>query len=115
MSDYVASRARLNESIAITRELGDRRLIAYGQLFLAWPVLVAGEYETMRSLAEESVTAFRTVGDEWGIAMALCSLGIARAESADQAVSQALLRREPRHLPPARRRLGYRQGAQQPR
>jgi hypothetical protein len=70
VSDYVTARAYLDESIAISRELGDASGIAYGQLFLAWPALVSGEYAAMSSMAAESVAIFREVGDEWGLAMA---------------------------------------------
>jgi DNA-binding CsgD family transcriptional regulator len=39
----------------------------------------------MRALLEEGVALFRTLGDDWGLAVALCSLGMATAELGDPA------------------------------
>jgi predicted ATPase/DNA-binding CsgD family transcriptional regulator len=80
MSDYATSRARLEESITVSREVKDDRGLAYAMLCLAWPMLVQGDYFTMRALADESLGRFRDLNDRWGIVAASCSLGIAEMD-----------------------------------
>jgi hypothetical protein len=80
LSAYVTSRARLEESITVSRETGDNRGRAYAMLCLAWPTLVQGDYAGMHTLAEESLAHFRRLDDRWGIVAASCSLGIAEMD-----------------------------------
>jgi DNA-binding CsgD family transcriptional regulator len=89
-SDYAAARAALGESIAIWREIGDRRGLAQALLCLGWPLYVQGEYAAMRAAIEESVALFRSLGDEWGLAASLCSLGMALEELGVPAARSAL-------------------------
>ncbi|MCD6033052.1 MAG: hypothetical protein K0S78_5234, partial [Thermomicrobiales bacterium] len=80
LSDYATAHARLEESIAVSREAEDDRGLAYAMLCLAWPKLVQGDYAGLRALASESLTLYRELDDRWGIVAASCSLGIAEMD-----------------------------------
>jgi DNA-binding CsgD family transcriptional regulator/tetratricopeptide (TPR) repeat protein len=75
LSDYATARARLEESIAVSREAKDNRSLAYAMLHLAFPTFVQADYAGARALTTESLTLFRELNDRWGIVTALCSLG----------------------------------------
>ena len=92
LSDLATSRARLKESITVSRDVGDDRGLAYAMLCLAWPMLVQGDYTGMRALAEESLARFRELDDRWGIVAASCSLGIAEMDlESDPARARSLI------------------------
>ncbi len=75
------SRSLLEESLAMSRTLGDKTAIAYTLNILALVVQQQGERETTRLLLEESLAIQRELGDRWGIAQSLNNLGeLARAE-----------------------------------
>jgi non-specific serine/threonine protein kinase len=79
-ADYVTAGARLEESVAIARELSDQVGTAYGLHFLGLMAYRQGNYAAMRGLLEESAALYRSAGDEWGLAIALCSLGFETPE-----------------------------------
>ena len=60
--------------MAIYRELGDQRSLAYGLHLSGAIVGQRGGPEVLPAL-EESVKLFREVGDHWGLALAVSGLG----------------------------------------
>jgi predicted ATPase/DNA-binding CsgD family transcriptional regulator len=75
LSDYVTARAQLDQSIAVSREIEDRRGLAYAMLYLTFPTIVQADYADSRRLANDSLALFRDLNDPWGIVTASCSLG----------------------------------------
>ncbi|HEU5102309.1 MAG TPA: tetratricopeptide repeat protein, partial [Roseiflexaceae bacterium] len=78
--DYVAGGARLEESVALWRELGDKRGLALALTYangLGWVALYERRVAEARALFAEGVALWRELGDKWGLAMALWSLGAA--------------------------------------
>jgi non-specific serine/threonine protein kinase len=72
--DYAAARSLLEESLAIRRDLGDRREIANSLGNLGMVAKAQGDRVRSRSLHEESLAMRRALGDQWGIAMSLQNL-----------------------------------------
>jgi DNA-binding CsgD family transcriptional regulator/tetratricopeptide (TPR) repeat protein len=87
--DYAAAHARLEESIAIGRDLGDAPSVAYALCFLGMGDLLQRDWAALRSLVEESVARSRAAGDRWGLATSLSTLGTLAflSERLDQAVA----------------------------
>jgi predicted ATPase len=80
LSDFVAVRARLAESVAIWREVGDKRGLALalsGMTSLGWATLKEGRVADARALIAEGVALWREIGDKWGLAWALWALSAA--------------------------------------
>jgi predicted ATPase/DNA-binding CsgD family transcriptional regulator len=75
LSDYVTARAQLEESIAVSRAIEDRRGLAYAMLYLTFPTIVQADYDDSRRLANDSLALFRDLNDPWGVVTASCSLG----------------------------------------
>jgi predicted ATPase/DNA-binding SARP family transcriptional activator len=73
--DFPAARAQLEESAAVGRDLGDKRLIAHPLVWLAVVVKTQGEPARACSHLEEAVTLFRETDDRWGLALSLGHLG----------------------------------------
>jgi predicted ATPase/class 3 adenylate cyclase len=73
LSEYASSRARLDESLMIWRELGDKHGQATVLNNLAW---IAGNFHARESrpLAEEALALMRELGDKRGTAVALHNL-----------------------------------------
>ena len=74
-SDYPATQALNEESLAIKRELGDRSGIAVSLTNLGNVAYQQGDFASAQALYEESVAIVRELGDRWGIAGSLNSLG----------------------------------------
>jgi len=78
--DNVAGRAQLEESVAIWRELGDKRGLALALSFsnsLGWVALMERRVAEARALFAEGAALWRELGDKWGLATALRGLGAA--------------------------------------
>ena len=76
-SDPVAACPLLEESVALWRELGDRRQLAYTLVFTSLAVsLSRRDGAAARAAAAESVALFRELGDQWGLALALTYAGV---------------------------------------
>jgi predicted ATPase/DNA-binding SARP family transcriptional activator len=73
--DLPAAHTLLEESAAIGRDLGDKRLIAHPLVWLG--IVMSHQDERARALShhEESVTLFRETDDRWGLALSLGFLG----------------------------------------
>jgi DNA-binding CsgD family transcriptional regulator/Tfp pilus assembly protein PilF len=81
--EAVMSRALLEESAAMFRELGDKSGLAYTLNVLAVVVQQAGDYELGRAFLDESLAIRRDLGDKWGIAQSLNNLGELAREQGD--------------------------------
>jgi len=88
--DFAASKALYEESLAIKRELGDRRGIANALNNLGMVAVEQGNYAAGRSLYEESLAIKRELGDRRGTANTLNNLGMAALEMGDLAPALAL-------------------------
>ncbi|HLK59098.1 MAG TPA: tetratricopeptide repeat protein, partial [Chthonomonadaceae bacterium] len=73
--DFQTARVLYKESIAISRELGDRSglILSLGNLGLV--VHAIGEYDVARVLYEESIATGREMGDKRGITTSLLNMG----------------------------------------
>jgi predicted ATPase/class 3 adenylate cyclase len=89
-TDYPAARALLEESLAISRELGDRAGIAQSLNTLGNVAIEQGDYPAARVLYEESLAIRRELGDRRGMAGLLCNLGIVAYERGEFTAARAL-------------------------
>jgi predicted ATPase/two-component SAPR family response regulator len=90
--DHPVARSRLEESVAIWRELGGGQGgLAHALWVLGLEMLARGEPAVARSLAEESVQIFRTIGDEFGLSISLANLGAIVLDQGDHALASSLL------------------------
>ncbi|MBA3450571.1 MAG: tetratricopeptide repeat protein, partial [Chloroflexia bacterium] len=83
--DVRTMRERLEESVAIRRDLGDDAGLGRALPFLG---LAIDDQEEARRLADEGVRLCRTRGDRWGLAMALTNLGRIAATWGDDAAAR---------------------------
>ena len=67
--------ASIARGIALLRELDAQRELGLALNMLAAALRMKGEYEEARTLLQESLDQFRTVGDTWGMAFSLNDLG----------------------------------------
>lgn len=82
-ADYPHAKAWHEESLAIRRELGDRRGIATSLSNLGVVASHQGDFGSARALFEESLTIVRQLEDAWGVAIALGNLGRVANEVGD--------------------------------
>ena len=88
--DYPAARARHEESLAIRRQLGDRRGMAASLGNLGNVASDQGDFVSARALYEESVAIMRELGNRMGVAASLNNLGNVACEQGDLASARAL-------------------------
>ena len=89
--DHAVATAVFRESMAGAAGAGDPAGTAYAQLLLArGPVYAAGDYAAMRALSEASLSAYRALGDDWGIAAALWGSGFAALQLDDPDAGQLI-------------------------
>ena len=74
-SNYASARAGIEESLAIYRELDDKKGVAAELNNLGWVAIQSGDAETGRKLSEEGLALHRELGDTRGMALALNNLG----------------------------------------
>jgi predicted ATPase/transcriptional regulator with XRE-family HTH domain len=107
-------RARLDLCVAIWRELGDGRRLAYA---LTWQTLTGqdDDAEAARRAGEQAAALFRQVGDRWGLAEALHCLALVLVNQGQLTSAEGLVRESlaicrelghPRLLGSGLRRLG---------
>ena len=89
-TDYRAARALLEQSLAISRELGAHGDIARALNSLGNVAIEQGDYPAARALYEESLAIRRELGDRRGMAALLRNLGIIAYELGDLSASRAL-------------------------
>ena len=90
--DYGRAAALFTGSLALRREMGDRRGSARTLSNLGIVVYEQGEYGRATALHEEALALCRELGDRRGIAIALCNLGLVALEQGEYAQAAALLR-----------------------
>ena len=88
--DYTAARSLHEESLAIWRELGDRRGMARSLNGLGNVALDKGDYSTARALHEDSLAIRRQLGDRGGMAGSLNNLGNVALDQGDYSAARAL-------------------------
>src|ERR671916_2204010 len=72
--DHLSAEPLLEESVALFRELGDRRGVAYALGSAAVLAITQERYELGIAYSEEATDLFLKVGDKWGAAPMLgCS------------------------------------------
>ena len=88
--DYAAARARHEESLAIRRQLGDRRGVAISLNNLGIVALDQGDLASARTMHEESLAIARELGNRNGIARSLGNLGMVASGKRDFTAARAL-------------------------
>jgi non-specific serine/threonine protein kinase len=88
--DPAIARSLLEESVAISREIGDRYTLALVLVTLGRTVAVAGDPVAARPILEEGGTIFRELGDQYGQALSLNNLGLAAFRVGDYGRATAL-------------------------
>jgi tetratricopeptide (TPR) repeat protein len=88
--DYPAARARHEESLAIRRQLGDQRGVAFSLNNLGNVSNEQADYALARSLYAESLAIRRQLSDRRGIAISLGNLGLVARAQGDLLSARAL-------------------------
>lgn len=86
---YSDARALQEESLALARQLGDKRGVANALNTLANISLYKGDYDTARSLYSEALDLWQETGNRHGEAVSLGNLGIIMAEQGDHTTARA--------------------------
>jgi predicted ATPase/class 3 adenylate cyclase len=89
--NYVRAKELYEESLALSRQLGDKRDIAVALENLGSVARNWGDYATARSLFEEALPLRRELGDKWGLAESLFLWGAAATFQGDYATARPLL------------------------
>ncbi|HLF26920.1 MAG TPA: tetratricopeptide repeat protein [Anaerolineae bacterium] len=89
--DYAAARTRLEESLAIGRDIGasGKPVLAQSLMFLGFVNVNQGHAEAARALHTESLALSRAAGDRWLQALTLSNLGDALLMSGDAASARS--------------------------
>lgn len=88
--DYASARALYEESLAITRDLGDKSGIASSLNNLGIVAYRQADYTAARALYEESLALLREREDQMGIASVLINLGDVAIEQGDYTAAQSM-------------------------
>jgi tetratricopeptide (TPR) repeat protein len=93
MGDYATAQARLEESIAMWRTLGDSRGLAYACIWLIDVMIDRGDFARAQALAEEGLALCEQVGDKWGMAWALNYLATPALNQGDYEAARTIFER----------------------
>jgi predicted ATPase/class 3 adenylate cyclase len=88
--DFVAARASLEESLALRRQLGDRRGVGISLNNLGMVALDQRDLPAARRMHEESLAIARELGNRNGIARSLGNLGMVASEQRDFETARTL-------------------------
>ncbi|HLK56535.1 MAG TPA: tetratricopeptide repeat protein, partial [Chthonomonadaceae bacterium] len=88
--DFASARALNEQSLAIYRELRDRRGIAHSLNGLGLVAGMQGDYRRAQAYHEESLSLRREIGDRYGIAISLNNLGTVSREQGDYDAARML-------------------------
>jgi tetratricopeptide (TPR) repeat protein len=88
--DFGIRRALIEESLALSRELGDKQGMASSLSRLGLVALDQGDHATARALFQEGLVLSRELGDKQGIAILLHNLGLVARVQGDYAAAWAL-------------------------
>ena len=89
--DYGRATVRFNESLAMSRELGDKKGIANCLNGLGAVARMQGDFSRATPLLEESLALWRELGDGWNMAWSLRFLGLAASNQEDYSRALELL------------------------
>ena len=89
--NYPRARVLLEESLALSKEVGDKRSIADALLLLARAAINQGDYSEARSMLGEDLALSREMGDKWSVAVALYHLARAMFAQGELAKARELL------------------------
>ncbi|MFL5732747.1 MAG: tetratricopeptide repeat protein, partial [Chloroflexia bacterium] len=89
--DRPTTRAYIEESISILRELGPehRRDLGTALLMRSLGLVHSGEQEAARAAADEGILLLRQVGDKWGLALGLFMRGSTASAEGDLAAARS--------------------------
>jgi predicted ATPase/DNA-binding CsgD family transcriptional regulator len=90
-SDFASSCRWLEQSVALWRELDDRRGLAYALSHLGHARWSRGEREEGAALQETALALFREIGDAWAVGMPLTFLARMSLERGDYAQARSAL------------------------
>lgn len=88
--DQAIVRARLEDSLTLFGELGDKGGIAFYSWASGWVALSQGDSVTAQNLVEQSLTLWRELGNRWYTALSLGMLGKIATQRGDLGVARAL-------------------------
>lgn len=88
--DYQPAFARLQESIALAREIGDQPSTALALDAMGWTALVQGDHACARSFFEEGLALVQELGQTHDIAVGFTSLGAMALVQGDYSRAHAL-------------------------
>jgi predicted ATPase/DNA-binding SARP family transcriptional activator len=89
--DLPTAHARLSESLALSRALGEPRLIAWSLRDLGHLLIYLGDSAQARAVLEEGLALVRTTGDQRGLGANLLGLGSLLRSTGDFRRARALL------------------------
>ncbi len=89
--DQAIVRARLEESLTLFRELGDKDGMTFCYWLSGWVALSQGETLTAQALVEQSLALWQEIGNRWYMAWSLGMLGKVAAYRGDLVAARALL------------------------
>lgn len=81
--DLASAQALLNESVALSRELGDKETMAFSLNSLGIVIRDQGNFVEGNRLHEESIALFQEIGNKWGTALALNNRGVSARNQGD--------------------------------
>ncbi len=89
LGDYRTAAPRAEESLSISRRLGDQRGVARALRVLGLIAWGQGDVANVRARMAGSATAARAAGDDWALSMALSNLGYLALEDGDRDTAAA--------------------------
>ena len=89
--DYDQAVAHLQESTALSRQIGDREGLVFGLADLGWIASAQGDHDRATVLAQEALEEARKAENEMAVAAALHSLGCVMLDRGDYARARSLL------------------------
>ena len=81
--DRVRAKELIDRSLALYRELGDKRGVSLSLTMLGYVALTLGDYDRVKVLGQEGLNLAREVGDKWVSSFSLCLLGIVAMDRGD--------------------------------
>jgi predicted ATPase/DNA-binding SARP family transcriptional activator len=89
-ADYAAARELAEESLSISRGLGDAGDVASGLIFVGNAAVSLGRYAAAKAVFEEALGIWRDLGRRWDVGAALNNLGAVAKRQNDYAAARAL-------------------------
>ena len=64
--DHQAARSDFEESLGISKQIGDRRILAYSLAYVGWAMMLQGEHVVARMHITEGLSLIDQTDDDWG-------------------------------------------------